>query len=62
MLEVVFPDDMPGALVSERVIKGEDAAKGIPALAGFADLINASMGDDLPDRGEDPDAPTASTN
>jgi len=62
VLEVVFPDDMPGALVRERVIKGEDVAKGIPAIAGFADIINASLRDDLPDPAEDLDAPTAGTN
>jgi hypothetical protein len=62
VLEVVFPDDMPGALVSERVIKGEDVARGIPALAEFADIVNASMRDDLPNPAEDPDAPTAGTN
>lgn len=44
VLEVVFPDDMPGALVTERVIKGERLAKQIPALADFSDLINRSLG------------------
>lgn len=62
VLEVAFPDDMPGAPVSERVIKGEDVAKGIPALVEFADILNASLRNDLQDRGEGPEAPTASTN